>query len=87
MGKNTESLPEPSREGSGGGHRAPRELLWAALGFVSFVAISFGVLVYLNRAESRHAAGDDIVSPTGEEPIEIVLVHTNDTWGYLDPCG
>ena len=41
----TKDMPEPSREGSEVGHRASRELLWTALGFVSFVAISFGVLV------------------------------------------
>lgn len=24
-------------------------------------------------------------TPTG--PFELIVVHSNDTWGYLDPCG
>ena len=22
-----------------------------------------------------------------KDPLDLVLVHTNDTWGYLTPCG
>lgn len=28
----------------------------------------------------------DTPQPT-PAPIDLTLVHTNDTWGYLDPCG
>jgi hypothetical protein len=26
-----------------------------------------------------------LAAPTG--PFDLVVVHSNDTWGYLDPCG
>ncbi|PKO22723.1 MAG: hypothetical protein CVU38_07790 [Chloroflexi bacterium HGW-Chloroflexi-1] len=25
--------------------------------------------------------------PTPAEPLALTLLHTNDTWGYLSPCG
>lgn len=27
------------------------------------------------------------VTPTSVSGFRLTLVHTNDTWGYLDPCG
>jgi hypothetical protein len=26
-------------------------------------------------------------SPTASEPLELAIVHSNDTWGYTQPCG
>ncbi len=26
-------------------------------------------------------------SPAGREPLILTVLHTNDTWGYLTPCG
>jgi 2',3'-cyclic-nucleotide 2'-phosphodiesterase (5'-nucleotidase family) len=25
--------------------------------------------------------------PAKTGPFELTILHTNDTWGYLDPCG
>jgi 2',3'-cyclic-nucleotide 2'-phosphodiesterase (5'-nucleotidase family) len=64
-----------------------RDLLIGLAALVVVVAVSFGLLSYINWAQSRPVGDDGIVSPVGEQPIELTLVHTNDTWGYLDPCG
>jgi len=64
-----------------------RDLLLALGGFAAFVALSFGVLVALNPANAARLRSLGIKSPSGEKPIEITLIHTNDTWGYTEPCG
>jgi hypothetical protein len=63
-----------------------RDLLVGVGGFVLFVLLSFGFLMVLNpatagflRSESRRLFGGPMV--------DITLIHTNDTWGYVDPCG
>ena len=73
------------REAVGG--RGARELALGGVAFLVVVGLSFGMLAFINRTQSRRPAADGIVSPVGEKPIEITLVHSNDTWGYLDPCG
>ncbi len=64
-----------------------RDLLLALGGLAAFVLISFGVLVALNPANAARLRAMGVQSPTGEKSIDITLVHTNDTWGYTEPCG
>ena len=68
--------------------RAGRELLLALGALVAFIILSFGLLVVLNPANAARIRAARVPSPgTGTSPIEITLVHTNDTWGYTEPCG
>lgn len=61
------------------------ELLVAAAAFVLIALLAVSAVTYLSskapggvRAGARTAAAG---------PIEITLLHTNDTLGYVDPCG
>lgn len=64
-------------DGAGDGSR--RDLLWAAVAFVAFVAVSLGLLISANPSSRR--------TVIGRGDYSLTIVHTNDTWGYLDPCG
>ncbi|MBN1937167.1 MAG: hypothetical protein JW934_21085 [Anaerolineae bacterium] len=33
------------------------------------------------------ATASPMPSPTANAPLELVIVHSNDTWGYTQPCG
>ena len=63
-----------------------RELLYGAGAFLLFVLGSFGLLMFANSGGSGLALFSR-GSPVGEGPIDLTVLHTNDTWGYVDPCG
>jgi len=76
-------LPRNSSTGS-----ARRDLLLAAGGFCLFALVSFALLTALNPAPASPSLPLTSATPrSGERPIEITLIHTNDTWGYLHACG
>ncbi len=77
--------PNPSSDANKSSPK--RDLLLALGGLAAFVLVSFGVLVALNPANAARLHSMGVKSPTGEQSIEITLVHTNDTWGYTEPCG
>jgi 2',3'-cyclic-nucleotide 2'-phosphodiesterase (5'-nucleotidase family) len=35
----------------------------------------------------RPDAVSPLAPPTTEESLDLTIVHSNDTWGYLTPCG
>jgi hypothetical protein len=67
--------------------RSRRDLLLGLIALFAFVGLSVGALFVLNPSAKvpDPLKGADL--PTGEAPIDLTLVHTNDTWGYLSGCG
>ena len=72
-----------TKDGSGGG--AGRDLLLAVGAFLLFALASSALLMALNPRSPASPGGAQ--SPPGEGAIDITLVHTNDTWGYLRAFG
>jgi hypothetical protein len=69
-------------------HKQARRDLFLGLGaFLAFVLVSLGVLIISTPSHKVGRQSELAGGPSGEGPIEIALVHTNDTWGYLEPCG
>lgn len=67
--------------------QARRDLILGLGAFLLFLVVSMGILIALNPAGFKTLLARNIKEPSGEQPIEITLMHTNDTWGYTDPCG
>lgn len=67
--------------------QARRDLILGLGAFLLFLVVSMGILIALNPAGVKTLLARNIKEPSGEQPIEITLMHTNDTWGYTDPCG
>jgi len=66
---------QPGRQQS----HARRDLLWGLIAFTTFVIVSIAILIAFSpRARS---------ALQGPPHLSLTIVHTNDTWGYLDPCG
>ena len=63
-----------------------RDLLVGVGGFVLFILLSFGFLMALNPANAG-ALRSGTQRLLGGQTADITLLHTNDTWGYVDPCG
>jgi len=57
---------------------ARRDLLWAFIALIVFVAICLAVLVAHNPTSRRSANADGLA---------LTVLHTNDTLGYLTGCG
>lgn len=72
--------------GTGPQRNIQRDLLVGVGAFALFLLVSAGLLMLFN-SPSMSRVHSKVKSPSGEKPIEITLVHTNDTWGYLAPCG
>ncbi|MBN1402619.1 MAG: hypothetical protein JXA74_17390 [Anaerolineae bacterium] len=66
--------------------RRKRELILGLGAILAFVILSLGFLTALNPA-MRWAVVGALVSAKGERPLDLTVVHTNDTWGYVLPCG
>jgi len=62
-----------------------RDLVLAAGAFLLFALASSALLMALNPRSPASPAGAQ--PPPGEGLIDITLVHTNDTWGYLRAFG
>jgi hypothetical protein len=63
---------------------AKRDLLLSAGGFILFVLACVGLLVISNPPKPKLPKG---AYAGAQQPIELTLAHTNDTWGFLEPCG
>lgn len=44
-------------------------------------------LAILSACASIPAASPVAPAGTPTGPFELTILHSNDTWGYLDPCG
>jgi len=64
-----------------------RELLYGVGAFLLFLLGSFGLLMLANSGGSGLALFSKVRSPVGEGTIDMTVLHTNDTWGYVAPCG
>ncbi len=67
--------------------RGGRELLYGVGAFLLFLLGSLGLLMLANSGKSGLALFSRTRSPVGEGPIDLTVLHTNDTWGYFAPCG
>ncbi len=69
------------------GSKGGRDLVLGLIALLLFAGLSFGALTLLGstNGEPPPLAGANL--PSGEKPIDLTLVHTNDTWGYLHGCG
>lgn len=59
--------------------QARRELWWAAGGLVFLLVVSLGFFVGYNPRLRRTLLGNPY--------YDLTVLHTNDTWGYTEPCG
>jgi hypothetical protein len=63
-----------------------RDLLVGMGGFLLFIFLSFGLLIVLNPSNAGLLRSGPFMAFRGQS-ADITLIHTNDTWGYVDPCG
>jgi hypothetical protein len=56
------------------------------VGLCALVVILFG-LVRISGAGNDNAVMDMARSSHSNSGLELTLLHTNDTWGYLNRCG
>lgn len=63
-----------------------RDLFLTIGGIVLYTVLAFGVILAMN-AKAGFAMQWPGRGPQGENAITISIVHSNDTWGYTDPCG
>lgn len=61
----------------------PRWLPWGVLGLAVLT------LVFLASIGPGRLSGllAGLFSPKGQGPLSLTIVHSNDTWGYIFPCG
>ena len=88
---------EEGRIGSGSTHpsgdkaerqsNVRRDLLLGVGGFVLFILLSAGLLTVFSSSGSGWTLFERAKVFATRASIEITLIHTNDTWGYLEPCG
>jgi len=70
------------------GEHPPRREWPLFLGvFVAYVLLSFGVVLSPNWPLWRQALFSKGKPPAAQGTLELTLIHTNDTWGYVEPCG
>ena len=69
------------------GGNARRDLLFGLAAFLLFLIVSASVLVF----SGAFSEGGNQASAEGLESKKVTfrlnVLHTNDTWGYLQPCG
>ena len=65
---------------------ARKYLLLTIGGVILYTVLAFGVILAMN-ARAGLAMQWPMRAPQGESAIDISIVHSNDTWGYTDPCG
>ncbi len=64
-----------------------RDLLLSIGAFVVYALFSFAVVLSPNLSLWRQALSAKGRPPASQQPLDITLLHTNDTWGYIEPCG
>ena len=64
-----------------------RDLLLSIRAFLAYALLSFAVVLSPNLSLWRQALFAKGSPPASEKPLDITLLHTNDTWGYIEPCG
>lgn len=64
-----------------------RDLLLGTGAFALFALVSLSLLVVLNTSGTGQSPLRLARLASGEASIEVTLLHTNDTWGYLTACG
>jgi hypothetical protein len=64
-----------------------RDMLLSVGALVVYALVSFGVLTTPNWPLWRQMLFSPGKAPVAGGPIDITLIHSNDTWGYVDPCG
>ncbi len=70
---------------SGAGQSTAKRDVWLSVGaFIVFVLASVALITAFNPPKPRPPKE---AYAAGQQPLDLTLVHTNDTWGYLDPCG
>jgi len=64
---------------------AKRDLLLGLGGLLLFVLLGLGVIA----ASDPGGTGFSILcsGPKGKQSLDLTILHTNDTWGYLSVCG
>ena len=65
--------------------RSGRELVWGLGGFLLFILLGLGVILMSDPGGSGLAlfSGESSTKTS----LALTLLHTNDTWGYIDICG
>jgi len=66
--------------------QARRDLIYIMGGFVAFIAVSLGLLMALSPADSAPDLSRAARAIAGDA-VPLAIIHTNDTWGYTEPCG
>ena len=62
-----------------------RREIWLSIGaFFLYLILGFALMMWLN---ARREATMIPTAPVAQKPIALTILHTNDTWGYLEPCG
>lgn len=64
---------------------ANREAWLSLAAFLLAVLLGFALLLALNPVGWRTMMASPPFSAT--PPLTLIVLHTNDTWGYTDPCG
>jgi hypothetical protein len=78
---------KPSPKAARAPNHARRDLLLAAIAFVVVVGLSLGALSLFSQRPVLRDTLNEANLPKGEQPIDLAIIHTNDTWGYLSGCG
>ena len=69
------TYPTGNSSGRGPAGRIPKPALARALSLLVLLALLAACVV------------PSVEPPASQEPLQLTLLHTNDTWGYLWPCG
>jgi 2',3'-cyclic-nucleotide 2'-phosphodiesterase (5'-nucleotidase family) len=73
--------------------RSPRTGLAVGAGIAALMLLAVGALLISSLGGSGSAAPAQTPASAAEatrlpvQPVSITILHTNDTWGYLIPCG
>lgn len=82
----TDVRSEPEQAAGDPPNIARRDLFLTIGGIVLYTVLAFGVILAIN-AKAGLAIQWPGSAPQGENAINISVVHSNDAWGYTDPCG
>jgi len=64
---------------------AKRDLLLGLGGLVLFVLFGLGIIASSDPGGTGLAVFGS--GPKAKQSLDLTIVHTNDTWGYLSSCG